>query len=106
MTLSFSWKDDQWIPTDHIFHRTYIQSERKVTKKYAVEDWSERDYICGIWSNKKKWSKNPNKNFASYKDCDDQYLSKICNQEGLFPICLNDFEKVTKQKINMALIKE
>ena len=54
----------------------------------------------------KKCSKYMNKNFASYKDCDDQYLSKICNQEGLFPICLNDFEKVTKQKINMALMKE
>ena len=37
---------DRDIP-DHVFHRTYIQSERKVTKKYALEDWNERDYICG-----------------------------------------------------------
>ena len=34
------------------------------------------------------------------QDCDEQYLRRICNQEGLFPIWLtNDFEKVTKQKI-------
>ena len=89
---------DRDIP-DHVFHRTYIQSERKVTKKYALEDWSERDYICGKWSNKKNarniWTQTLQVTKIVMNGSWEKYaIKKVFSQSSL-----NDFEKVTKQKI-------
>ena len=85
--------------SDHVFHRTYIELESKITKKYSVEI-SKNIFVEDDLS--KNCLKYPNKNFASYNDCDERYMKNICEQEGLLPIWLtNDFEKVTKQKILM-----
>ena len=83
--------------SDHVFHRTYIELESKITKKYSVE--ISKNVFVEDDSSKNCWT-YPNKNFASYNDCDERYMKNICEQEGLLPIWLtSDFEKVTRQKI-------
>ena len=85
--------------SDHVFHRTYIELESKITKKYSVEI-SKNIFVEDDSS--KNCRKYPNKKYASYNDCDERYMKNMCDQDGLIPIWLtNDFEKVTKEKTIM-----
>ena len=85
--------------SDHVFHRTYIELERRTTKKYSIEI-SKNIFVEEDPS--KNCQNYPNKQFSSYNDCDESFMKEMCDKEGLVPIWLtNDFEKVTKQKILM-----
>ena len=85
--------------SDHVFQRTYIEAEANFTKRYSIEI-SKNTFVEDDHS--KNCRKYPNKIFASYKDCDEQFMKEICDKEGLVPIWLtNDFGKVTKQTVLM-----
>ena len=65
--------------------------------KYAVEI-SGNSYLEEDTS--KKCRNYPNSEYASYKDCDDQYMRDICKEVGLAPVWLfEDFSLVTQKAV-------
>ena len=66
-------------------------------KKYAVEI-AGNSYLEEDTS--KKCCNYPNSEYASYKECDDQYMKDICERVGLAPVWLmDDFNLVTKKAV-------
>ena len=65
--------------------------------KYAVEI-SGNSYVEEDTS--KKCRDYPNSEYASYKECDDQYMRDICKKVGLAPVWLfEDFSQVTQKAV-------
>ena len=65
--------------------------------KYAVEI-SGNSYLEDDTS--KKCRDYPNSEYASYKECDDQYMRDICKRVGLAPVWLfEDFSQVTQKAV-------
>ena len=74
-----------------------IVAEPGTFKKYAVEI-TENSYLEEDTS--KKCRNYPNSEYASYKECDDQYMKDICKKFDLVPVWLEeDFGKVTKKAV-------
>ena len=72
-------------------------AEPGTTKKYAVEI-AGNSYLEEDTS--KKCREYPNSEYASYKECDDQYMKDICERVGLAPVWLmEDFNLVTKKAV-------
>ena len=84
---------------DHTFYskgdEMFVESGRY--RKYAVEI-SKNVYLE---EDKSKNCRNyPNADFASYLECDDQYMRDICDSVKLAPVWLyDDYKKVTKRVI-------
>ena len=73
-----------------------ILAEPGTMKKYAVviagNSFLEED-------TSKKCRNYPNSEYASYKECDNQYMKDICERVGLAPVwLLDDFNLVTKKR--------
>ena len=67
------------------------------TKKYAVEI-SKNVYLEEDKS--KKCQDYPNSEYASYMECDDQFMKDICKRLKLAPIwLLDDFSKATSKAV-------
>ena len=74
-----------------------LNAEPGTVNKYAVEI-AGNSYLEEDTS--KKCREYPNSEYASYKDCDDQYMKDICEKVGLAPVWLmDDFNLVTKKAV-------
>ena len=71
--------------------------EKSTINKYAVEI-SGNSYLEEDKS--KKCRNYPNTEYASYKECDDQYMRNICDRVGLVPVWISkDFSEVTTKAV-------
>ena len=74
-----------------------VVAKKGTYNKYAVEI-SGNSYLEEDKS--KKCRNYPNSEYASYKECDDQYMKDICKRVGLAPVWLfKDFDQVTKKAV-------
>ena len=85
--------------TEHFFYSTgdFMTARHGLIIKFVMEI-SENVY------NEHDKSKNcqnyPNKNFASYFDCEEHFMQEICKSFGVAPIWLfDDLKKVTRDPV-------